>query len=188
LAWISGQQSKLDLWTKFDASGAADDDPYVVNGRSFKHPESTARAYGKIGDLAFGFQGGVGAWQNFAPEDDTSDEATIKGYRDNWRANHPHTVQFWSAVDRAAILATRQPGIARQVEGLIFRYEHPFLRIRLPSGRSLSYPFPRIEMNRYGSSCVMFKDNAGGKKWADCNFGKGAYGGIWTENIVSAIA
>ena len=25
-------------------------------------------------------------------------------------------------------------------------------------------------------------------KWSDCRFGQGAYGGLWTENIVSAIA
>ena len=65
--------------------------------------------YGKIGDLAFGFQGGVGAWQAFAPEDDASDEATIKAYRDKWRAAHPRTVQFWYAIDRAAINAVQRP-------------------------------------------------------------------------------
>ena len=34
---------------------------------------------------------------------------------------------------------------------------------------------------------VMFKDNAAGK-WVDCRYGQGAYGGLWTENIVQAIA
>ena len=33
----------------------------------------------------------------------------------------------------------------------------------------------------------MFADNASGK-FVDCRFGQGAYGGLWTENIVSGIA
>jgi DNA polymerase len=187
LAFVSGQQSKLEQWAKFDRTGDVNDDPYVVIGRSFGHPDDKARAFGKIGDLAFGYQGGVGAWKSFAPEDDASSEATIKVYRDKWRAKHPRTEAFWYAVDRAAINAVQHPGIEYQVRQLKFCFEQPFLRIVLPSGRALSYPFPRIELNRFGRPCVMFKDNAGGK-WVDCNFGKGAYGGIWTENITSAIA
>jgi DNA polymerase len=187
LAWISGQQSKLEQWIKFDRTGDVNDDPYVIIGRSFGHPESSARAFGKIGDLAFGFAGGVGAWQNFAPEDDASDEATIKSYRDKWRAEHPETVQFWYAVDRAAISAVQRPGTEYQAKQLKFRFEPPFLRITLPSGRSLAYPFPRIETNRFGSPCVMFKDSARGQ-WADCNFGQGFYGGAFVENIVSGMA
>lgn len=187
LAWISGQQSKLDQWAKFDRTGDPNDDPYVVIGRSFGHSEEKARASGKIGDLAFGYQGGVGAWQNFAPEDDASDEATIKRCRDKWRADHPRTAQFWYAIDRAAITAVRHPNTDHRVGRLTFRFEPPFLRITLPSGRALSYPFPRIETNRYGQPCVVFKDNAAGK-WTDCNFGRGAYGGLWCENIVFGIA
>ena len=33
----------------------------------------------------------------------------------------------------------------------------------------------------------MFKDNAAGK-WTDCRYGQGAYGGLWTENIVQAVS
>jgi hypothetical protein len=41
--------------------------------------------------------------------------------------------------------------------------------------------------NRFGNSAVTFMDTALGK-WGPCNFGLGAYGGLWTENIVQAIA
>ena len=187
LAWISQQQSKLDLWAKYDATGSKDDDPYVVIGRSLGHPEDTARAYGKIADLAFGFQGGVGAWQNFAPEDDASDETTIKRYRDSWRASHPRTEHFWHTVDHAAITAVQRPDAEFRFRNLAFNCDDGFLRITLPSGKLLSYPSPRIETNRFGHACVVYRDNSSGK-WVDCNFGKGAYGGLWTENIISGIA
>jgi DNA polymerase len=187
LAWISGQDSKLKAWTRFDGTNDPNDDPYVLIGRALGHPEKTARDFGKIADLAFGYQGGAGAWHNMAPEDDTSSEATIVRYRDDWRAQHPATVRFWYALDRAAITAVGYPGVDHRVGRLVFRYVAPFLRVRLPSGRSISYPFPRIEADKFGHARVIFLDNAGGK-FTDCKFGNGFYGGAWAENVVSGIA
>ena len=63
-----------------------------VLGRVAACPRSDARDTGKIVDLAFGFGGGVGAWKSCA-RGRRSDEATIKRYRDTWRAAHPGTVQ-----------------------------------------------------------------------------------------------
>jgi hypothetical protein len=37
------------------------------------------------------------------------------------------------------------------------------------------------------NQAVLFRDNAEGQ-FKDCRFGQGAYGGLWTENIVSGIA
>jgi len=188
-AWASDQQSKIDLWKRFDQTGDPNDDPYVVFGRAIGHPETRARAYGKVGDLAFGFGGGVGAWRNFAPEDDNSDEATIKRYRDTWRAQHPKTVQFWYALDRAAINAIRSPGTDHRVGRFTYRVDAPFLRVKLPSGRSISYPFAEImpEPDRFGHPRATFLDTAGGG-FGPCNFGRGAWGGIWCENVVSGVA
>jgi hypothetical protein len=44
-----------------------------------------------------------------------------------------------------------------------------------------------LATDKFGNAMVMFKDNAAGK-WVDCRYGQGAYGGLWTENIVQAIA
>jgi hypothetical protein len=187
LAWISGQQSKLDQWAKFDATRDLKDDPYFILGRACGQPEETARATGKVADLAFGYVGGVGAWQRLAPEDDAADEATIRRYRQAWRNAHPRTVQFWHGIDRAAIAAVRNPGMTCTCRGLRPTCNFSCLRITLPSGRALAYPFPRVEAGKFGGPRVTFKDTSGGK-WGDCRFGAGAYGGLWTENIVQAIA
>ena len=63
---------------------------------------------------------------------------------------------------------------------------------RLPAaeaalGRKISYPQPRIIEDKRDKHRVVFADNAAGQ-FSDCRHGQGAYGGLWTENIVSGIA
>ena len=191
LAWIAGEHSKLELWAKFDRTGDPHDDPYFILGRQCGIAETDARKIGKTADLAFGYMGGVPAWRRFAPEDDTSDDAAIKCYRETWRDAHPATKRFWQGLDRAAVTALRRPGTDFQINELgrlLFCFEHPFLRITLPSGRAISYPFARIDgADKFGRPKVTFRDNAGGK-FVECRFGQGAWAGLWTENIVQAIA
>ena len=186
LAWVAGQQSKLDQWAKFDRTGDSADEPYYILGRSCGQPEESARKTGKTADLAFGYMGGPGAWDRLAPEDDNSSEADKKRYQRTWRSLHPQTVRFWSGIDRAAITAVRKQSFFTYKQ-FTLAFDGTFLRIVLPSGRALSYPFPRLEKGRYGDPKVVFKDNAAGK-FVDCRFGQGAYGGLWTENIVQAVS
>jgi len=68
-----------------------------------------------------------------------------------------------------------------------FEYDGMFLRMRLPSGRRLAYPFPQLRADDRGNLAVVFMDNAGGK-WTECRGGHGAYGGTWIENAVQAVA
>jgi DNA polymerase len=192
LAWIANQFDKVEQWAKFDRTQDPNDDPYVVIGRTLGHEEVSARQYGKIADLAFGYQGGAGAYKNFAPEDDTASEAQIEAHKQTWRERHPQIVQFWGGIDRAAINAVRQSPAAIRYGRLTLQCERvadaAFLFITLPSGRRLAYPFPKLITNRFGYPAVEFMDNAiatGG--WTPCNHGHGAYGGMWTENIVSGI-
>ena len=49
------------------------------------------------------------------------------------------------------------------------------------------YPQPHIEIEDERNQVVVFADNAAGQ-FQDCRRGEGAYGGLWTENIVSGIA
>jgi DNA polymerase len=191
-ALVSGQASKLEQWAKFDATGDPKEEPYYLNGRACGLPEEIARDKGKVADLAYGFQGGTNAWNKLAPEDDASSEDDKKRYQRTWRNLNPETVRFWTTIARAAVRAVRKPGMTFTAKNLSLTYDGSmFLRITLPSGRSLSYPYPRLmkKMTPWGEeqTVVVFKDNSGGK-WADNNHGQGAYGGLWTENIVQAIS
>ena len=187
-AWVSGQQSKLDRWAQFDRTQDLEDEPYFILGsKSFGLPREQARAIGKVGDLAFGYMGGQGAYRNLAPPGDTSTPEQIKRRQQAWRKAHPETVRFWGAVDRAAIKAIQNPGTVIQCKKIAFECNDTFLFMRLPSGRKIAYPFPRLKTNSRGNCVVVFMDNDKGK-WVECRRGQGAYGGTWIENAVRAIA
>ena len=193
LAWIADEPAKMAMWARFDETGDPDDDPYVIIGRKLGFPKETARQFGKIADLAFGYGGGIGAYRNFAPEDDNVSDAEIKRQQLTWRAQHPQTEQFWHGIERAAISAIHNSPKPERYGRLMLRCERlhdiPFLFITLPSGRSISYPFVRLFRRERGFWAVSFMDNAilaGG--WTEYRPGRGMWGGGFTENIVQGIA
>lgn len=149
VGWISGQQSKLDAWAAYDASGDPHDEPYYKLGISGGIAEDIARDKGKIIDLAFSFQGSVDAWRNLAPSEDTSTDEEIIARRKIWRDEHPFTVVFWKAINRVAINAVHKPGETFTYKRYSFLFEGRFLRLILPSGRSISYPYPRLGVGKF---------------------------------------
>jgi 5S rRNA maturation endonuclease (ribonuclease M5) len=90
-------------------------------------------------------------------------------------------------VDRAAIKAIQNPNTVIQCKKIAFECNGTFLFMRLPSGRKIAYPFPRLKTNSRANCVVLFMDNDKGK-WVECRHGQGAYGGTWIENAVQAIA
>jgi DNA polymerase bacteriophage-type len=90
-------------------------------------------------------------------------------------------------LDRAAKAATAKPGTAEAVSNQVsFEHDGKFLWMRLPSGRRLAYPEAYLK-DTDREKVVVFKDNASGG-WKDCRHGAGAYGGLWIENLVQAVA
>jgi DNA polymerase bacteriophage-type len=190
LAWVAGEQWKLDAYRRYDATNDPADEPYRVTAASIFHiaPDTVTkeqRGVGKTCDLALGFQGGLKAFRKFEPDRFTDKE--IEKFKSEWRDAHPHIRQFWRDVDRAAWAAVRQRGRIVQCGRVFFRCTGTFLQLKLASGRKLSYPFPRIEIEDAWHQAVVFTDNASGQ-FKDVRHGNGAYGGLWTENIVSGIA
>jgi DNA polymerase len=187
LAAITGEQRLLEQWAKFIETQNLDDHPYLIEGRAIGYTDpDEAYAKGKINVLAFGFQGGLKAYRNFAPKGDTSTDAEIEARKLAWRARHRKIERFWYDINDRAVAAVRSPGTLQRHGKLRLLCENDFLRIKLLSGRYVCYPFPRIVQNQFGRDAVIFKDNTQGK-WADYYKGP-AYGGTYTENIVSATA
>jgi DNA polymerase len=190
LAWVAGEEWKLDSYRRFDATGDPRDEPYCIPAcKIFRVPdgtfnkESPERGIGKICDLAFGYQGGLGAWRNFEPGRFSDEE--VETFKREWRAAHSKIKRFWYDVDRAAWTAVRERGRVIRCGPVAFRCA-TFLQLKLPSGRKLSYPKPRV-VGDEREQHVVFSDNGAGQ-FKDCRHGQGAYGGLWVENIVSGIA
>ena len=191
LAWVAGEQWKLDAYRRFDATHDPRDEPYCETAcRIFRVPsgsytkDSPERSVGKTCDLAFGFMGGINAWRKFEP-DRFSDEE-VKTFNAEWRATHPAIKRFWYNIDRAALTAVRERGRVIHCGPVAFKSTGAFLLLKLLSGRKLSYPQPRA-VGDAERQHVVFADNAAGQ-FKDCRSGQGAYGGLWVENIVSGIA
>jgi DNA polymerase len=190
-AFIADETDKLARRKQFDRSGDPRDEPYFQEGIAIGRSEKTARQYGKVADLAFGYGGGINAFKNLAPEDDTTSDLEIENYKRAWRARHPNTVQFWHGIERAAINAVHRPLTVVRYGRLFLEcrplHEIPFLFIKLPSGRELPYPFVKLIRNSRGFPAVSFMDNQLGK-WVEVRGGRGVWGGTFTENIVQALA
>jgi DNA polymerase len=186
-AWVAGESSKAKQWKRFDDTGDPKTEPYYILGLKFGLPEDTARKIGKVADLAFLYCGSIGAWRNLSKDDGRSDK-DILALRDLWRNAHPNIVRMWKMCERAALRAMHNPGATIPAGMLSFRYDGEFfLFMRLPSGRELAYPEPRLITDKFDREAIIFKDNANGK-FVDCRHGQGAFGGTWFQNAVQAIA
>jgi DNA polymerase len=192
LARIADEDWKLDCYRRFDATYDARDEPYCITAcKIFRVPDgsfttdSPERKVGKTCDLAFGYQGGLNAWRKFEPDRFT--DAEVEQFKLEWRAAHPNIKKFWYAIDRATWEAVRNRDQVIRCGRLLLKCSGAYLFIKLPSSRKLVYPYPRIEIEDLQHEVVVFKDASAGQ-WRDCRNGNGAYGGLWTENIVSGIA
>lgn len=107
-----------------------------------------------------------------------------------WRENNPEIVQFWYDLEEAAINAVENPGKTFKAgEFITFKKSGSFLRCKLPSGRSIFYPYPRVEWKNtpWGKQkpTLIFKAiDSFTRKWAEQHY----YGGLGAENVTQAAA
>jgi len=94
-----------------------------------------------------------------------------------WRAAHPAICNFWAELDRATKMATKVPNTEYKVgQFIVVDRKANWLRIKLPSGRYLSYPAPRGD--DYTSSFLGVDPYT--KQWKRIS----TYSGKRAENIV----
>lgn len=96
-----------------------------------------------------------------------------------WRSAHPGIVTLWEQVENAVRNAIQNPGIKFEVNGkLEFDRIKNWLRVKLPSGRYLCYPNPRLDGHNISYAGVSVYS----KKWHRIS----SYGGKFVENITQA--
>lgn len=194
LAWLAGERWKLQAFRDFD-SGTGHDLYKITAGSILgKKPEAITKgerqAYGKVPELALGYQGGVGAFQQMAVaygvqlDDEQADQIKVA-----WRERHPAIVQFWYALEEAAVNAVRNPRRPFAARSIKFIKDGSFLWAVLPSRRALCYPYPRIDSieTPWGDmkqGLVYLGIDTYTRKWGDVK----TYGGKLAENVTQAVA
>jgi DNA polymerase len=103
------------------------------------------------------------------------------GFKRAWRAAHPNIVAYWAQLDVAVRRAIASPSKPVKCGRVTVRRDGAWLRIILPSGRSLCYPSPRIDDD---NKITYMGVNQYSRKWGRLN----TYGGKLFENICQAVA
>ena len=119
----------------------------LPTGTITKKSHPLERQDGKTGELAFGYQGALGAWRNFDDSDRHTDGRVIKICR-AWRDEHPMTVDLWHNLQELAFDAVRYPDklFWDEVSGISFERVDGWLTMILLNGKRLWYWAPDIRL------------------------------------------
>ena len=186
IAWLAGEKWRMDVFNShgkiYEASAA---EMFKVPIEEI-HKDSPLRQKGKISELALGYQGSVGALKSMGALDMGLEEDELKPLVDTWRRSNPNIVKLWWDVEAAAIRAVKERVVVNMQYGLKFSYKSGILFITLPSGRSLAYVRPRIEIDERFNKDKLTHEGImpGTRKWGRVD----TYGGKLTENIIQAVA
>jgi DNA polymerase len=149
--------------------------------------DDAQRWVGKQAVLGLGYQMG---WERFqsqcADNGVTISDELAKHVVDTYRKKYHRVKDYWEKVNDAALFAVRsgQPIVCGKVT---FFVEGDFLKIRLPSGRCISYYKPHFVPSRFDKSVMALAYwGMDSQKHQWCSIG--LYGGKITENIVQGIA
>lgn len=149
------------------------------------HPHR--KKFGKVAELASGYQGNIGAWKAFGADKHLSDDE-IKTSVKAWRSESPNIVKFWWRMEDCAVDAVRFPGNVYEHRGIAWTMRGDVLYCRLLSGRLLAYHKPRVVkgMTPWGKEkwelSYLGTDDQGRVVRID------TYGGKLTENVTQATA
>jgi DNA polymerase len=192
-AWLAREHWKLSAFYDYDA-GLGYDNYVMAYSRAFDVPpaevRSKERLVGKTMELALGYQGGVGAFQKMASgvgvevRDERADEL-----KQLWREAHPSVVQTWYDLQYKAMRAVENPGKPFYADRIGFRVVGSFMFMRLPSGRSIVFPYPCIKPKETPWGEMRDQVSYMGvdsytRKWTQCY----AHGGLLFNNAVQGVA
>ncbi len=197
LAWLAGEEWVLQAYREIDANPDVPDMYERAYAKTFGiRPEDVTkeqRQVGKVEELAFGYQGGVGAFATMGKaakiivvsgkitDAHHKKAAAIGGqvftdgqansFKEGWRAARPKTKKYWWDLEAAAIEAVRTPGELRAAGArgreVTFRKRGSMLWCKLPSQRVLCYPYPEIRRDDdYRRDTLTFKGVPDQLVWA----------------------
>lgn len=203
LAWLARQQSTLERYER-------NEDLYKVLAvkiyklNSVDEVLTWQRKFAKDVFLGCGYQlGGPGFARNCFMRGIVISEEEAQSAVDVYREDNPNVVKYWYEIEDAAIRAAEEsatednPVVLRDIAFFVDRI---WFCIRLPSGRLIRYPYPKVEeykrkieyrdkktgeMKSFSKMTkkLTFKTEIKGQ-WVREN----TYGGKLVENIVQGVA
>lgn len=187
LLWCADDQDGLRLFTS--GLDLYKDMATVIFAISYEEVDSHQRRIGKLAILGLGYGMGVDKFILTAKEqaglglDKAFADKVVSAYREKYYL----VVEWWGKLNKAAMQAVTYPGKRFKAGPVSFIYGDNFLKMRLPSGRNLFYPFPEIRM----ASTPWGRDRATltymveeKKHWRRAK----TFGGKLAENAVQAIS
>lgn len=98
-----------------------------------------------------------------------------------WREAHPNVVRMWADLENGFRESTQNPGITLTAGRFRIRRDGAWLRILLPSGRSLCYPHPKVADD---GSLSFMGINQFNRKWQRIR----TFSGKIAENVTQSFA
>jgi len=141
------------------------------------------RPKGKIAELALGYGGSVGALTAMGALEMGLKEEELQPLVYAWRNANHNITNFWWTLGNSI----RNTLVSKQENtcfGLTTYYEGGILFIKLPSGRSLSYPLPNITLDEYGKENITYYGETSSHVWSPID----SYGPKFCENVCQAVA
>ena len=181
LAWLADEAWRIDVFnTHGKIYEASAEQMFHLPAGSVKKGDPM-RQKGKIAELALGYGGAAGALRSMGALEMGLEEKELKPLVNSWRAANPHITDFWWNTDRAVrkLLITKAP--QKLPHGMLLRKEGPLMRLRLPSGRELSYVKPKLDHDDNITYEGIIQERGG---WGKIE----TYGPKVVENIVQATA
>lgn len=197
-AWLAGQADKLNAFRLYDQGLGPDLYKVTAGGIIGCAPEAVTRAQrqeqGKVPELACGYQGGLGAFKKMGAKYGVRlSDPQIRTIVSGWRETNPMIVDSWRILQDAAIEAVGARGCVVSVLGDRIRYaaDAKFLYCKLPSGRVIHYPFPKLAWTsktiKVDGDEITFNRNTVSYLSAK-GFREDLYGGSQCAHVVSGIA
>lgn len=198
LAWIANETWRLEVFAThgkiYEASAAN------IFGKPLEDVTSADRSLGKVAELALGYQGSVGAINLMLGDPEKLDETTKDKLVRDWRRANPSIVAMWYAFDKASVQAvayftktgeTATVTLAKY-RNISFICDAKCLRIRLPSGRYLTYWKPELQQGQFGLRLTYLGRASDAKARRQQVYRGvtrlGTYGGKLAENVCQAVA
>ena len=180
IAWLSNENWRMDVF----ANGG---DIYCASASQMFHVpvvkhgiNGELRQKGKIAELALGYQGGIGALKAMGADKMGLTDSELTDIVAKWRKASPNIVKLWNEVEKAVVRAVEYRTSVAYKHNMLFSYKSGMLRIRLASGRVISYIRPQCNYGKLSYEGI----NQTSRKWERLD----TYGGKLVENIVQATA